>query len=115
MRNDRIMKIVIASILVLFTTIQVFYFAQIDIMPTGIFTYITLMNMIYFILEVCLMVGLSILITYILPIICIVETTKLIIVLGNKKFPLIIRQYYKSKSVVFVTKNMVQKLQVIRC
>ncbi|AIO18833.1 hypothetical protein KQ51_00954 [Candidatus Izimaplasma bacterium HR1] len=115
MRNDRTMKIIISSILIFYTIIQVFYFAQIDIIPTGIFTYKTLMNILFFVLELCILVGLSILITYILPIVCIVKIYRLNIALSETSFPKAIKQVYAKKSLTLVNKNKLQKLQVIRC
>lgn len=115
MKNDKKMKIIILSILIFYTIIQVFYFAQIDIVPTGIFTYTTLMNILFFVLEVFIVVGLSILITYILPIVCIIEISKLYIILSETRFPKTVKRVYRKKSLVIVNINMIQKLQVIRC
>lgn len=115
MRKDRTMKIIISSILIFYTIIQVFYFAQIDIVPTGIFTYKTLMNILLFVLEVSIVVGLSILITYILPIVCIINISKLYIELSEARFPKAVKQGHTKKSLALVNKNMLQKLQVIRC
>jgi hypothetical protein len=115
MRNDRSMKIVIAGILIFFTIIQVFYFAQVQIIPTGLFTKNTLVNLLVFLLEVSALVALSILITYLLPIVCVVKTTIVFTGLKEIEFPKVLNKTFCKIQLVFNNIDMIQKLQVIRC
>lgn len=115
MRNDTTMKIVIAGILIFFTIIQVFYFAQVQILPTGIFTKNTLVNLLVFLLEVSTLVALSILFTYILPIVCVVRMTIVFTEIKAIDFPKVLNKAFLKKNLVFTNINLIHKLQVIRC
>jgi len=109
------MNYIIATILVLFTIIQVFYFALVDIIPNGILTSITLIQILIYVAEAVLLLSLSIFITYILPIICVVEIVKLNIQLKKIQLPSTLRTNNTHELPTVIIKNIQQKLQVIRC
>lgn len=115
MRSDKTMKLIITFILVFYTIIQVFYFAQIDIIPTGVLTINTLVNILVFVLEASVLVGLSILITYILPIVCVVRISFVFTELKEVDFPRVPNRGFLKNKLVFTNTNIIQKLQVIRC
>ncbi len=115
MRSDKNMNIIISIILVFFTIIQVFYFADISVIPSSIISTNVLITIIIYVSEIILLVGLSILITYLLPIICIVKFAEIKLQLKSITLPINTRVQNSKREGFFLYNKIYQRLQVIRC
>ena len=115
MNNNKLMYFSIGIVFVIFTICQIFYFAQVELLPFGEMTFEAISKTIIYILEGALLVALSIAMFYLLPLICVVKFSTLFI--GFKGVNITIKGTDDSVKLVptFYTKKLYQTIQVIRC
>ncbi|AIO19361.1 hypothetical protein KQ51_01485 [Candidatus Izimaplasma bacterium HR1] len=115
MKSNKHMYMAVGIVFVLFTISQIFYFAQVRIVPFSTITISTLINITIYLAEVVLFVGLSIIVTYILPIICIFKLSPLFIGFRNINIPIILVNGYVNIKEFILSVAVYKRLQVIRC
>lgn len=115
MATDKTMKRIIAVTLVFFTLIQSFYFVNIDMVPSSTMTSAEVVSLLIYTAELLLVIGLSMVITYIIPIICVVKVSKLFVILKRINLPSLPKVTLRFISPISNRRYTYKRLQVIRC
>lgn len=115
MASDKFMKRSIAVSLIVFTIIQVFYFAHVDMIPSGALSSAEITTLLMYAVFLLLVVGLSMLVTYILPIICVIKVYRLFVILKQVELPSISMVRPRCLSTNSHHRYIYKRLQVIRC
>ncbi len=115
MRSNKSMYYSIASIFVLFTIIQIFYFAQVEFIPTRTLNKETILTSLVYVLECILVILISLGTLYYLPLLCIIHLEKPFVFFRCVISDLKIKYFYTVKKRQVKTHKIFKVLQVIRC
>lgn len=115
MKNNKSMYSIIGLVFTLFTIVQIFYFANIKIVPTTILTSEQFIQLVILFVEAVITIGLITLLVYLLPTLCILKLSTLFVHLKSVNVVIKNNVEYIQQNVAFYNSKTYRKLQVIRC